>query len=708
VGQSHKELAITLDRQGKHTEGALEWDKAVAACTKAIDLAPAAWEGWSNRAFVRFQRQEWDEAISDFSKAIELAPHLHMNWWHRGHAYLSLAQWDQAAADFGYVIDHWPDGGHSWYLRAQALTQSNQPDKALADLRQAIARGFNDVGLLKSHALLEPIRGRVEFRELLRELEKNEKPAARPSDPEALRMDVADARQRAVEVPCNPAYQLELGRSLCSLAGVLSSVAKHDEAEIALREAILVFKELASRHPQEDPYRRDAAVALRQLGEKLRGTDRTANALEALRAAIELCSGLSGGDIRVLLGHSLWDLAGLLSSAGRNDEAEQSLRGALETFEDLAASSPKNFWYRQEQGFAHWRVGWLMNQVGRPAEAVEPFRRALVIYRQLAEDDPKTLVYRIRLAQSYNELAQALVRQGKQAEAAVESENAAAEFTKVIAMKPDAGEGWSGRAFVHFHRQQWEAAIADFSKAIELAPQVHSNWWHRGHAYLNLAQWEKAAADFGYVTDHWQEGGRGWYLRAVALANLNQAEGAMADLRQAVTKGFDDVALMTNDSRLAPLRAREDFGKLLQEVEPKSANAQNNLAWLLATCPETALRDPRRAVALASNAVELEPNQGTFQNTLGAARYRAGDWAAAVEALNKSMELREGGDAFDWFFLAMAEWQLGNKDAARDWYDKAGQWINANQKALERNQGHVEELKRFRTEAKDVLGIKEQ
>jgi hypothetical protein len=38
---------------------------------------------------------------------------------------------------------------------------------------------------------------------------------------------------------------------------------------------------------------------------------------------------------------------------------------------------------------------------------------------------------------------------------------------------------------------------------------------------------------------------------------------------------------MINDSQLAPLRTREDFGKLLQDVEPKSAAAHNNLAWLL-------------------------------------------------------------------------------------------------------------------------------
>ena len=96
---------------------------------------------------------------------------------------------------------------------------------------------------------------------------------------------------------------------------------------------------------------------------------------------------------------------------------------------------------------------------------------------------------------------------------------------------------------------------------------MHTNWWHRGHAYLALAQWDKAAADFGKVVDQWPDGSEGWYLRGVAFAQLNQPDEAMADLRNAMAKGFKIVELMKNDSRLAPLRTREDFGKLLEELE---------------------------------------------------------------------------------------------------------------------------------------------
>jgi tetratricopeptide (TPR) repeat protein len=91
----------------------------------------------------------------------------------------------------------------------------------------------------------------------------------------------------------------------------------------------------------------------------------------------------------------------------------------------------------------------------------------------------------------------------------------------------------------------------------------------------------------------------------------------------------------------------------------------NNVAWYLATAPDPQFRDPARAVKLAKTSVEIAPNRGDIWNTLGVARYRTGDWQGAIQALNKSMELRAGGNPADWHFLAMAEWQLGNKDAAR-------------------------------------------
>src|SRR5262249_32372009 len=127
----------------------------------------------------------------------------------------------------------------------------------------------------------------------------------------------------------------------------------------------------------------------------------------------------------------------------------------------------------------------------------------------------------------------------------------------------------------------------------------------------------------------------------------------------------------------------------------------NNFAWFLATCPQTQFQDARRAVQLARKAVALCPQMATLWNTLGVACYRAADWQGAIRAREKSMDLNSGGESFDWFFLAMAHWQLGHKEEARRWYRKAVQKIQKNNLMLE-------PLARYRSEAAALLGMNDE
>jgi hypothetical protein len=158
------------------------------------------------------------------------------------------------------------------------------------------------------------------------------------------------------------------------------------------------------------------------------------------------------------------------------------------------------------------------------------------------------------------------------------------------------------------------------------------------------------------------------------------------------------------------LEAQDAYNRIISEVDsvpeksmPRGyssliAEAHNNLAWLLATCPNTELRDPPEALRLAQRAVEVEPQQGNFWNTLGVAFYRAGELDEAKKALEKSLELRNAGDSFDWFFLALVDVKRGKKDQAREWYDKAVAWYQI-------NSPNDQELFHFNVEAAAALGL---
>jgi eukaryotic-like serine/threonine-protein kinase len=126
----------------------------------------------------------------------------------------------------------------------------------------------------------------------------------------------------------------------------------------------------------------------------------------------------------------------------------------------------------------------------------------------------------------------------------------------------------------------------------------------------------------------------------------------------------------------------------------------NDLAWLLVTYPEAKVHAPAQAVTFAKKATELKPNASNLWNTLGVAYCRGGQYRDAIAALKKSEELGRGSEfGFNAFFIAMAHWQLRETDTARTWYDQAALW-------MEKNKPNDPELKRFRAEAAELLGVK--
>ena len=123
----------------------------------------------------------------------------------------------------------------------------------------------------------------------------------------------------------------------------------------------------------------------------------------------------------------------------------------------------------------------------------------------------------------------------------------------------------------------------------------------------------------------------------------------------------------------------------------------NDSAWTLIARPGLDAHGLASTIQLAEQTVTLEPESATYWNTLGIAYFRARDWKAAIHALGQSTELGDGGTSFDFFFLAMAWWQQGDREQAHHWYLRGNAWME------EHNPGH-EALIRFREEATALLG----
>jgi tetratricopeptide (TPR) repeat protein len=364
---------------------------------------------------------------------------------------------------------------------------------------------------------------------------------------------------------------------------------------------------------------------------------------------------------------------------GKPDMALTDLSRAIKLDAKLAVA-----W--TERGNAYLK----MNQ---PARAVDDFTAAIAL-------DEKIVQAWFGRANAYTQLRQPA--------------RALADLDRTLELDPNNARAWNCRGVTHGELRQHEQAIEDFSQAIHRDPKLAAAWNNRGGSYLVLGQPARAVADFSAALKLDENylnalGGRG-----SAYLLLGKPDRALPDLSRAITLAQKHPRV----SQLYLLRAqahrqqahypeaRADGEKAVR-LAPANARAHNDLAWLLATCPEARFRDPKEAVAHAERAVELSPKTADFRSTLGVARYRMGDGKAAIAGLGTAVELRSPSDlsagCVDAFFLAMVHEQQGNRPEARKWFDRGVEWLEKGRERLARDPTRAEELRRFRREAEEVL-----
>jgi tetratricopeptide (TPR) repeat protein len=122
-----------------------------------------------------------------------------------------------------------------------------------------------------------------------------------------------------------------------------------------------------------------------------------------------------------------------------------------------------------------------------------------------------------------------------------------------------------------------------------------------------------------------------------------------------------------------------------------------DLAYFLANCPDAKLRQPDRAVLLATKATAAKPKDAWAWTVLGIAQYRAGDYPEAIRVLEKA-ETLPGKYAGGAFVQALAQWKLGGEKKAEECYRHGSAWI-------EQHHPVDEELRRLYAEAATMLGM---
>ena len=347
---------------------------------------------------------------------------------------------------------------------------------------------------------------------------------------------------------------------------------------------------------------------------------------------------------------------------------------------------------------AHNNLGNALNRQGKVDEGIACYKKAI-------ELDPK-------LAMAHYNLGRALKNQGK-------LDEAIACIRMAIELDPKLAAAHCILGIILNAQNKPAEAIVCFRKAIELEPNDADYHTSLGAAFRDKGKLDEAIAAHRKAIELKPDLAVAHINLGAALSDLRKVDEAIACYRKAIELDPKDAMAHRNLGSNLAIQEKLDeaiacFRKAL-ELNPKDpiaqgylARALNLLAWRLATSADPKVRDAGRALGLAKEAAHLTPKNWTFWNTLGVAHYRVGEWKAALDALQQSMDLHKGGDAKDWFFLAMAHWQLKQKDEARTFYDRAIAWMEKNQEALKTNRHGWEELNRFRIEAAELLEIEKK
>jgi tetratricopeptide (TPR) repeat protein len=437
----------------------------------------------------------------------------------------------------------------------------------------------------------------------------------------------------------------ETARAYRRVGDIQEHLGNGPQAEAAQREGVALFEKLVTDFPGVPIYREDLIACRALLGWRMLWVPKPEEAIELRRRDLADWEKLAADfptvpryQQRIAYAHT--DLANALNYPGRRyPEAENHYRQALTAWKKYQASFPKMPADRFGLAHSHMYLGAFLLGKGRFVEAGPELREGLALSKQLVVDNPGDFGLKLDLARALRYFGHWLRRTGKTHEAMKHCQEAIDIYEKHRNSFPDDAEALD----------KLGGSYGDVSAALLLLGRTEEAEAARRSS---VAMYSKLVADHPGVNPYPNNLGRGqFHLGLLLYYNKNEQDAA-------------DV-----------FRAARDVLEKLAKDRPGEPDHQIALGWLLANCPAPQFRDPGRAIELAKRALQRNPLDKGNWHLFGVANYRAGNWKGALEATQKSMELDNGGDGGQWIVLAVAHWQLGDKDEARKWYDKAAAWL---------------------------------
>jgi tetratricopeptide (TPR) repeat protein len=638
---AHNNLGNALRLQGK-------LDEAIVEYKTAIRLKPEHADAHDNLGAALGDQGKLEDEIAEYQRAIQIKPDYAIAHKDLGSAFLSQGKLDEAIAEYRKAIKLKPDLAVAHSSLGNALHDQGKLDEAVAEFRQAIklkpdlARAHSGLGrALESQGKHQD--SVVEFREAVR------------LDPDDLwghgglglylYKVAGDYRGAEAEFRAYIRLKPNVAAAYSNLGHVLRRQRRLDKAVTAYKKAISLDPNLAEAHDDlgtalGDQGKLDDAIAEYNAAIRLKPNFGKAHANSGKALAHQGNMNEAIAEYRTAIGLSPNDAGSRVNLGAILCDVKHDYGAAIAEFREAIRLEPDN-------AVAHSNLAVALEGKGKLDEAIAECRMAIRIKPDYA--DP------------HSHLGSALCDQGKLNEAI-------AEYITAIRIKPDFADAHSNLGNALHHQGKLDEAIAEYNTAIRLKPDhanAHNNF---GNALRDQGKLDEAIAEYNTAIRLKPDHANAHTMLGVALSEQGKLAEAIAEYRTAI------------------------------RLKPDLATPHNNLAWALALPAKRPRPDYDDALSHARKAVQLQPKGLEYFSTLALAEYRCGNWAESSAASERSMALRNGGDTYDWFMLALAHGRKADKDQARKWFDKAVAWTK-DKKPKDK------ELRQFWSEAAELLGL---
>jgi tetratricopeptide (TPR) repeat protein len=273
---------------------------------------------------------------------------------------------------------------------------------------------------------------------------------------------------------------------------------------------------------------------------------------------------------------------------------------------------------------AHYNLGIVLSEQGEPDQAIDHYGQAVALRPDYAE--------------AHYNLGRLLVEHGQLADAI-------AHYERAAAINPADAEAQNNLGVTLFGIGRADDAIAHYQKALEIRPDYAEASCNLANALIAKDDFDGAIARYKACLAAMPNQEEAQYNLASALLRKGRTDEAIVEYQKVLQMQPESADAHANlgSAWLAKGRVRdamEEYTKALQN-SPENLAALSNLAWLLATSPDSSLRNGSEAVRLAEradSASSRSDNHPTVLRILAAAYAETGQFAEAKETAHHALE----------------------------------------------------------------------